>query len=193
MTFALAPPCCRLQIYKINAMQNKIPDFKALGQKLIKDAQTIAEVEMINFIMGNFEKQGFTDTGFTAWEGRKNDADPGRAILVKSAELRDSVKITESSPDRVVATATAKHAELHNEGGVVNIPVTKKMRGYFWFMYKKTGEAKWKAMALTKKSHFSFRMPKRQFMGDSHTFNLHIENLFFKAIATGFKAHLKTD
>ncbi|MEH6406659.1 MAG: hypothetical protein V7767_05200 [Leeuwenhoekiella sp.] len=173
-------------------MQNKIPDFKAIGKELIKDAQTIAEVEMINFILSNFEKQGFTDTGFVPWQGRKNDADPGRAILVKSAELRDSAHISESTPERVVATASAKHAQIHNEGGIVNIPVTKKMRGYFWYMYKRTGQDKWKGMALTKKTHFTFTIPKRQFMGESHSFNLHIESLFFKTIATRFKAHLNT-
>lgn len=174
-------------------MSNSLPDFKKIGEELVKDAQTIAEVEMINFIMGNFEKQGFTDTGFTAWQGRKEDADPGRAILVKSAQLRDSVKITESSPQRVVASATAKHAEIHNEGGVVNIPITKKMRKYFWFMYHRTEDEKFKAMALTKKKAFSFRMPKRQFMGGSVTFNKHIEDLLFKSITNRFKSHLNTN
>lgn len=174
-------------------MSNKIPDFQKIGKELIKDVQTIAEVEMINFVMGNFEKQGFTDSGFTAWQGRKNGADAGRAILLNSGTLRDSVKISESNANRVVASATAKHAQIHNEGGMVNIPISKKMRGYFWYMFKKTGEEKWKGMALTKKKAFSFKMPQRQFMGHSAAFNEHIEGLFFKTIATRFKQHLNTE
>ena len=63
---------------------DNIPDFQNIAKQLIKDAQTIAEVEMINFIMSNFEKQGFTDVSFVPWEPRKGGSDPGRAILVKS-------------------------------------------------------------------------------------------------------------
>lgn len=172
-------------------MSNKIPDFQKIGKELIRDAQTIAEVEMVNFVMSNFEKQGFTDRGFTPWHKRKNNADSGRAILVKTGGLRDSIKITESNPDRVVLSATAKHAQIHNEGGTINIPVTDKMRKFFWYMYKRTKEGKWKGMALTKKSHFNVKIPKRQFMGPSKTFDTHIENLFFKAIVERFKQHSK--
>lgn len=170
---------------------DQFPDFEKMGRQLIRDAQTIAEVEMINFIMGNFEKQGFTDTGFTAWEKRKGNSDPGRAILTDSAALRDSIKITESNPERVVASASAPYAEIHNEGGQVNIPVTQRMKKFFWYMYKKTKDDKWKGMALTKKTHFSFKMPRRQFMGNSASFNQHIEDLLLKSITNRFKQHLK--
>ncbi|MCH4824284.1 phage virion morphogenesis protein [Gramella lutea] len=166
---------------------DKVPDFQKIGRELMKDAQTIAEVEMLNFVLSNFEKQGFTDSGFTPWQKRKDDADPGRAILVKSGGLRDSVKVTHSSQEKVELSATAKHAQIHNEGGTINIPVTKKMRKYFWYMYKSTKQAKWKGMALTKKSHFNVKIPKRQFMGESKQFNEHIEGLFFKAIVERFK------
>lgn len=171
-------------------MQTKLPDFRKIGQDLIKDAQTIAEVEMINFVLGNFEKQGFTDSGFTPWEGRKDGADPGRAVLVKSGHLRDSVEVTESSPVRVVVSAGAEYAEIHNEGGTVNVPISKKMRGFFWFMYKKTQEGKWKGMALTKKTHFAIQIPKRQFMGGSQSFNQQLEGLIFQAVESRFKQHL---
>lgn len=168
-------------------MLENIPDFQKIAQDLVRDAQTIAEVEMINFVMGNFEKQGFTDASFVAWQARKNNSDAGRAILTKSGGLRDSVKISESNSSRIVMAATAKHAALHNEGGTVNIPVTAKMRKYFWFMYKKTKNPKYKGMALTKKSHFTFVMPKRQFMGDSKVFMSFIEEKFFSLIAERFK------
>jgi len=184
-------PICFTKIQKYS-MSNKIPDFQKIGEQLIKDAQTIAEVEMINFVMGNFEKQGFTDKSLTPWEKRKDNADPGRAVLVKSGMLRDSVKVTESNPDRVVVSASAKYAQIHNEGGIINVRVTPRMRKYFWLMYYKTEDEKYRAMALTKKQAFKIKIPKRQFMGHSENFNAHIEDLFFKTITQRFKQHLNT-
>ncbi|WP_264521189.1 phage virion morphogenesis protein [Flavobacterium sp. N1994] len=169
-------------------MITKIPDFNGVAKKLIKDAQTIAEVEMINFIMGNFEKQGFMDGSLQPWQARKGNTDSGRAILTKSSALRDSISISSSSSKRVVATATAKHAKIHNEGGILKIPVTAKMKKYFWYMFKKTGQSQYRAMALTKKSYFEIKMPKRQFMGDSATFRATIQNKFIKMIESRFKA-----
>lgn len=168
-------------------MITNLPDFSKIGEGLMKEVQTIAEVEMMNFVMASFENQGFTDASFELWEGRKDDADPGRAILVKSATLRDSVHVSESSTEQVVLTASAKHAAIHNEGGIVIVAVSKKMRKYFWYMYKTTRNEKFRGMALTKKTHFNITMPKRQYMGDSITFNAHIENLFFQTITQRFK------
>lgn len=169
-------------------MLDKVPDFAKIGRQLIDDAQTIAEVEMINFVMGNFEKQGFLDGTLQPWEQRKNDDEPGRAILTKSASLRDSIKITESSTQRVVVGSNARYAQIHNEGGIINIPVTAKMRKFFWYKYKETGAAKYKGMALTKKTHFVVNMPKRQFMGTSIAFNTLIDAKFKKMIVQRFKA-----
>ena len=40
-------------------MLDNVLNFNKIVAQLIKDAQTIAEVEMINFVMANFERQGF--------------------------------------------------------------------------------------------------------------------------------------
>lgn len=44
------------------------------------------------------------------------------------------------------------YAAIQNFGG--RIPVTGKMKSYFWAKYKETGDSKYKYMALTKKTHF---------------------------------------
>ncbi|MEO6176956.1 MAG: phage virion morphogenesis protein [Flavobacterium circumlabens] len=168
-------------------MLEKSPNFIEIGRKLIRDAQTIAEVEMINFVMGNFERQGFLDKSVQPWQERQNNSDPGRAILTNSGALRDSVKISTSSEKRVIASSNSKYAKIHNEGGTMNIPITPKMRKYFWYMYKETGEGKYKGMALTKKTHFVVKMPKRQFMGPSEAFNNLIDAKFKKMILERFK------
>jgi len=169
-------------------MLDKTPDFNKIAAQLIIDAQTIAEVEMINFIMANFERQGFLGSSIQPWAERKGNTDSGRAILSKSGALRDSITISSSSTKRVIANASAAHAKIHNEGGIVNIPVTAKMRKFFWFKYKQTGEAKYKGMALTKKTHFTVTVPKRQFMGESEAFNQLIDAKFKKMIVQRFKA-----
>lgn len=168
-------------------MIDKIPDFNAVAKKLIKDAQTIAEVEMINFINRNFENQGFMDGSLQPWTGRKNGNDTGRAILKKTGELQDRISVTSSSSKQIVVTAAAKYAKLHNEGGTVNIPVTPKMKKWFWYMYKTTKNERYKAMALSKKTAFSFTMPQRQFMGPSIAFNKLIEQKFLNMIEMRFK------
>lgn len=168
-------------------MLEKTPNFNEIAKQLILDAKTIAEVEMINFVMGNFEKQGFLDSSLQPWQERNNGSDSGRAVLTKSGALRDSIKLISSSNKRVVVGSDSKYAKIHNEGGVVNIPITAKMRKFFWYKFKETGDVKFKGMALTKKAHFSFTVPKRQFMGESVTFNQDIDTKFIKMIERRFK------
>jgi phage gpG-like protein len=168
-------------------MLEKTPNFDKIAKQLILDAQTIAEVEMINFIMANFERQGFLDASVQPWQERKDSSDVGRAILTKSGALRDSNKLISSSTKRVVVGSDSKYAKIHNEGGVINIPVTAKMRKFFWYKYIETGEGKYKGMALTKKTHFSVTIPKRQFMGESITFSRDIDTKFIKMIERRFK------
>lgn len=168
-------------------MLEKTPDFNKIAKQLIIDAQTIGEVEMINFVMGNFEKQGFLDSSLQPWSERKNNTDAGRAILTQSGALRDSIKLISTSPKRVIVGSNSKYAKIHNEGGVTNIPVTTRMKKFFWYKYKQTGDSRYKSMALTKKTHFSITTPKRQFMGPSESFNKLIDAKFIKMIERRFK------
>lgn len=169
-------------------MLDKIPKFNEIGKKLIIDAQTIGEVEMINFVLSNFEKQGWQDGSVTPWAERKGSTDNGRALLVKNSTLIDSFSISESSTKRVKLSSSAAHAKIHNEGGVLNIPITKKSKAFFWYKYKQTGNTMYKAMALTKKTHLTVKIPKRQFMGESKTFNDIIDTKFKKMILQRFKS-----
>jgi phage gpG-like protein len=169
-------------------MLEKTPNFKQIAKQLIVDAQTIAEVEMINFILSNFERQGFLDGSVQPWAERKGNTDSGRALLVKNNTLIDSCSITESNKKRVIASSSGAHAKIHNEGGILNIPITKKSRRFFWAKYKETGNAMFKGMALTKKTHFIVNIPKRQFMGESVYFNNLIDTKFKKMIIQRFKS-----
>lgn len=144
---------------------NDTPDFLKMATTLKKDVVKHASVAGVNFFQDSFQNQGFTDQVFEAWPKRKNDFDPGRKILVNSSFLLNSIQVFNANQQRITFGSDAEHAEIHNNGGI--IPITTKSRKFFWFMYKETGETKWKAMALTKKK--AFIIPKRQFIGESAT------------------------
>jgi len=79
--------------------------------------------------------------------------------------LRRGIKVTNVSRNqvRVGVDSNIKYAEIHNFGG--KIEITPKMRRYFWAMFKQTGDAYYKGLALTKKKHFD--IPERKFIGNT--------------------------
>lgn len=166
---------------------NKIPDFLGMATQLKKDAVRYAAVEGINFFQDSFYNQGFTDEGFEPWQQRKNDIDPGRKILIKSAFLMQSIQVFDKSEKRIVFGSDAEHAEIHNNGGIVKIPITQKSRKYFWLMFKVTGNSMWKALALTKKESITITIPKRQFIGESATFMRQLDEWVKNEILKRFK------
>ena len=175
---------------KMTKGKNKVPDFEKLGQKLINEAMRYASVHALNFFKDSFQKGGFTDTSFQSWEKRKHDNRIGGALLVQSGNLRDSLQILSRSPSRLIFGSNEPHAKIHNQGGVIRIPVTKRSRRFFWFMYKSTGDAHWKWMALTKKSHMVAKIPKRQFIGHSVTLMNELNHWHVKKIESEFKKHI---
>ena len=80
-------------------------------------------------------------------------------------------------------TAVARsYAAIHNEGGTITVKVTEKMRKYFWAMYYKTQDSRYKWMALTEKETLTIHIPKRQFIGESYTLNKQLEKLIIEEI-----------
>lgn len=146
-----------------------MPDFRRMAETLKADAVRFAARTGVNFFQDAFINQGFTDEVFEPWPKRKDDFDPGRKILVKSAALMNSIRVFEQSQDRIVFGSDEEHAPIHNDGGTISIRVTDRSRKFFWAMFKATGNTMFKAMALTKKSSFTVIIPKRQFIGESAT------------------------
>lgn len=131
----------------------------------------------------NFEREAF----FTErWQRRRSPIRPGRALLVDTGKLRQSVR-SESTATSIRFFSDLPYAAIHNEGG--EIKVTARMKRFFWhkhyeaqgsFGRRKDGERRqdkrtnqlsaeaefWKAMALMKVGQ-SIRIPRRQFLGAS--------------------------
>lgn len=147
---------------------NKTPNFLKMAEQLKKDIQGDAEEWGMDFIHGNFDKQGFTDEAFIPWKSRAIPS-PGN-ILQMSGDLLRSISVGSSSTEQVEFVSDSPYAEIHNEGGTIRLVITDKMRKFFWAMWYETQDSRWKAMALTKESSFIISIPQRKFMGDSVKF-----------------------
>ena len=166
-----------------------IADLRIMSGKLNKFVKTIGGqvgAVVLENVDDNFRSQSFDGDKWperakppARGKGRKGGAgeDNGRAILMMSGRLRRSFRMT--STGLVITVATdVPYAEVHNEGGQVTqtVTVTKKMRRFFWAMFKNTGDDKWKFMALSKSATIQrkFTMPKRQFIGENPTLDRNI-------------------
>lgn len=101
--------------------------------------------EAKNFFVASFRKQGFEDRSLHHWKPRKKeDNRKGRAILVDSGDLRRSIvrEPVNKSQLQVKISTDLPYAKIHNEG----------LNGMAWGKHP-------------------FKMPKRQFMGDSYKLN----------------------
>lgn len=166
---------------------NDTPDFLKMARSLKKDVVRYAAVAGVNFFQDSFQKQGFTDVNYQAWEKRKNDLDPGRKILVQSSYLMNSIQVFDKNEQRITFGSDAEHAEIHNNGGTIQITITPKAKRYFWYMFMATKNSMWKALALTKKTSITIKIPKRQFIGESATFLSELDVWFKAEIQKRFK------
>ena len=134
------------------------------------------------------ERQGFLNNGVKKWDKTKRQQSGSTsaaanygALQSSSNHLYSSIKYIPSDY-RVRVANDLKYAPYHNWGAT--IPITPRMRGYFWYKYstspgqkkgKKTVESdeqkKWKALALSTKKKTSFKIPQRQFLGESKELN----------------------
>ena len=134
--------------------------------------------EAIEHFRDGFRQGGFIDKELEPWDVTRRQMVPfngasGRytPLLSKTGELMSSIDgLTE--PGAVRMYSTSSHARYHNEGAT--IPVTQRMKGFFWAKHKETADRYgkenaealfWRNMALTKKREL--RLPKRRFMSHS--------------------------
>lgn len=137
-------------------------------------------ITAVNFVKRNFQLGGFVDKPFQKW---KKPLKKRGKTLVKTGNLRRSIKHISISPKRVVIGSNLPYAEIHNDGG--KIEITPKMRRYFWALFKKTAKLEFKAMALTKKTHIE--IPKRQFIGDSKALPIALNMMIIKELKKALK------
>lgn len=165
------------------AKQNfKTPDFQKMAEEALKDLPEKVGEKARAFFLTSFIKEGFTDTSFMAWPKRKDQLP--HKILSQSLALRASIKVTQADLKKVIVTAGQglPYAGIHNEGGTISVSVTERMRRFFWYMFMRTNDEKYKWMALTKKDRLDIRIPKRQFIGQSYILDQQLEKIFIDRI-----------
>lgn len=67
------------------------------------------------------------------------------------------------------------YARIQHDGGTIRLRVTSRMRKFFWAMFIRTRDEKWKAMALSRKTHFIIKIPARPYLDpalDDETANI---------------------
>lgn len=115
---------------------------------------------------------GETEAAFRSkvWDGVRwapvRVPNPRGSLMLRTGALRRSLSFV-SRGSVVVVSSSMPYASLHNEGGRVVVPVTDRMRRYWWWQYRKSGgrDVRYKAMALSRRSHWSVCVPRRQFVG----------------------------
>lgn len=88
----------------------------------------------------------------------------GSLMLRPGAALRKSLTFR-AEGNRVIVSSSTTYAQIHNEGGVITVPVTERMRRYFFAMHHETGVPRYLAMALSRKQQYRIVIPRRQFVG----------------------------
>lgn len=170
------------------SINDNTQQFDDLRKKYENFRNTLPEkvaIQVVNFFKRNFELQGFVNNGLEKWKPLSNPRDKGRKILLKRGNLKRSIKKIKAERNRVIlgVTSDIKYAEIQNDGG--QIPITPKMRRYFWAMYKQTNEEYWKGLALTSKKHLD--IPARKFIGDSEALVKNVDRMIVKELELALK------
>ena len=80
------------------------------------------------------------------------------------------------------------YAAIHEYGGKTTPTTSYKARSYFWWAYFETGDEKWKAMALSRKSRFSRDIKERPYLRPAvKTAWPSIMNIFKRTAETTFE------
>ncbi|MCA6489076.1 MAG: hypothetical protein IM551_03515 [Chitinophagaceae bacterium] len=157
-------------------------------EKLKKTLPVLLANQAQTFFVESWKKKGWDNNGVKLWEKRDDTGkkSEGRALLVKSGKLRRAVEqsIRVKSFDKIQLVVALPYAAVHNEGyngmraahsrSLFTKSTTRQFIGLKrnkkgqlkeahkrTTIYTRTGEAQVKA--------HMFKMPKRQFMGDSAT------------------------
>ncbi len=119
-----------------------------------------------NFFKDAFRKGGFTDTGFKRWEQRRKRLGRGRtsptlkeaANLIQSGTLKRSIKVRPATFKLTRIFTNVVYAAIHNFG----------LRGLAFGKHE-------------------FKMPEREFIGDSRTLERKLENRILREVDKVFK------
>lgn len=128
-----------------------------------------AGVIALGFVKDRFRSRNWIGDRTETWRKQRYPLGSGTPGT-KSGALRRSYRITRSNDTTVVIGTDKAQARALNEG--LKIPVTDRMRKFFWAKHleaKEAGKRKemdfWRGMATTRKKYF--QLPRYQHIGES--------------------------
>jgi len=166
----------------------------------IKIAKKAAD-ETVSFFKRSFDKSGFqSGINFDRWAPRKNKKNT-KQLLVKSGRLRRSITLKQLSFDKSVISSDLPYANIHNEGGTINIPEKTKVihfrdhstnistRNVTKRFTKANAKGRKKATTAMKVNigAHEIKIPKRRFIGRSRTLDLRITTMIKQELGKLFR------
>jgi len=152
----------------------QLDELEGVYRKLPRIAGQIA----VRFSKERFKTKDWVDNRTEPWGNRKDNFANPIMVGKQSGALRRSIRIVRVTPRYVIIGSDKPYARIHNEGG--SIPVTEKMKKFFYWKYLNAKEANkkkdaefWFNMYISKKKNI--RIPRRQFMGNSTILSKKIE------------------
>ena len=150
----------------------------------------------VNFFKERFRAQAWTDQAASPWAARKpgSKRNKGRAILISSGRLRNSIAIINTTANSVTVGTSVPYAEIHNEGfdGAEQVSgfTRKKFKKSKVFSIALNKSGKHRSSTVTNISGESevkpftreMHMPQRRFIGDSQLLRHKLEQLITKTI-----------
>lgn len=158
-------------------------------QKSLNAFVTVMGTDAKNHFVKSFRNQGFEDQTIQRWQPRKRKSyrtrggkvvdDTNRAILVKTGDLRRSIKVFSKSYRSITLGSDLPYAQIHNDGGIIQKNESKNLMYYREvatniatrntlkrFASQKGRRKATHAMEVTIGAH-TIKIPKRQFIGHS--------------------------
>lgn len=134
----------------------------------------------VDHFRDNFRQGGFVNNGLQKWQAPKRQRKKGKAatqyktLLSGRNNLYESIRSAPPEDGRVVIFTDVEYAAIHNYGGEITHPISRKQRVKAMETHiRKTGtkhrekNSMWKGLALTPKTSYVIKMPQRQFIGPS--------------------------
>lgn len=168
------------------------PDFiKKLNRlsKLYTKFPELAAIEAVNFSKERFVRKNWVDKGVEAWKARKpspewhsdeqKKAASRGSLMVKSGRLKRSIRKTAVTRNSVTIGTDVPYAQIHNEGGIIKQNITIKAHSR-----KRKGRSE---NVKEYKRKRQFKIPQRQFIGESAILLRRIERLVQREITNILK------
>lgn len=165
--------------------------------RVVKDAPRAMANEGVKVFLENFKTESWNNN---PWEKRKRSKSSRPLLIGKTRRLRNSVvnSVRSARYDRIIWASYLPYAAVHNYGEQVTRlvhmrtgTIKAKVRGNSGFINGKFTKGRSRTVKLQGErklvSGSYFKMPKRQFMGDSVKLRKRLKEKFEKVFRANFK------